>query len=318
MRSWRRCLDAAGVRGKAARADFVAASRYLRHQELVAWGALRVLFPPESQPHTVVASALARYTDDLCDRGPVAERPRRFDAWAAQVQTALDAGSSEHPLLRAYVHSAGLLNLSRGWIDVYMAGTRGDLEFAGFAHEADYQRYVDTVTLPSFMLVAGAVLRVVPDDCFISSARFAVDGSQRTDFLTDMFEDLEAGRLFLPVGDLDRYGVTRADLRKGGDTPAVRALISATARSARASLLQGERILGEVAPDYRPFCRFWIGVQHQRLDEIARRGTAIIRRPYRDGPVAGARLLVRSRRAGALTTALPSHSRPRNPAVRTF
>jgi len=316
VRLWRRCLDAAGVRGRTVRAEYSAASRYLQRREFVAWGALRILFPPESQPHTVVASALARYTDDLCDHGPVRGRAQRFDEWAARVGTALDTGSSGHPLLRAYLHSAGLLNLSRKWIDSYMAGTRVDLEFTGFAQEADYQRYIDAVTLPSFMLVAGAVPRLVPDQCFTSSARLMVDGSQRTDFLTDLFVDLRDGRLALPVCDLDRYGVTRADLRNGLDTPAVRALISATASSARASLVEGERILGEIAPDYRPFCRFWIGVQHQRLDDVGTRGAAIVRRPYHDGPMACLRLVVRSRHAGASTKAHLRHAGPGNPAVR--
>ena len=240
MRSWRRCLDAAGVRGDTVRADYSAAERYLQRSQFAIWGALRIPVPPQRQPHAVTASALARYTDDLCDRGPVGGRTQRFDEWVADVGTALDTGSSGHWLLRAYLHSAGLLNLPRQSIDSYTAGIRADLEFPGFAEEVDYQRYIDTVSLPAFMLVAGAVPRLVPDQFFTSSARLVVDGMQRTDFLTDLFEDLRDGRLALPVCDLERYGATRADLRDGLDTPAVRALISATASSARASLVEGD------------------------------------------------------------------------------
>jgi 15-cis-phytoene synthase len=274
------------------------------------------LFPPQSLPHLAAAAALAGYTDDLCDRGPVGGRTQRFDEWAAHVGTALDTGSSGHRLLRAYLHSAGLLNLSRKWLDSYMAGTRVDLEFPGFAQEADYQRYVDTVSLPSFMFATGAVSRPVPDQRFTSSARFLADAAQRTDFLTDLFEDLRDGRLALPVCDLDRYGVTRVDLWDGLDTPAVRALISATAGSARASLVEGERILGETAPDYRPFFRLLIGMLHKRLDDVGTRGAAVIRRPYHDGLVASLRLTVRCRRIGASTKAHPAHAGLGNPAVR--
>jgi 15-cis-phytoene synthase len=197
-----------------------------------------------------------------------------------------------------------------------MAGTRVDLEFPGFAQEADYQRYVDTVSLPSFMFATGAVSRPVPDQRFTSSARFLADAAQRTDFLTDLFEDLRDGRLALPVCDLDRYGVTRVDLWDGLDTPAVRALISATAGSARASLVEGERILGETAPDYRPFFRLLIGMLHKRLDDVGTRGAAVIRRPYHDGLVASLRLTVRCRRIGASTKAHPAHAGLGNPAVR--
>jgi 15-cis-phytoene synthase len=308
-------LDAAGVRGDTVRADYSAASRYMQRRHSVPWGLARVLVPPESQPHTLVAVALARYTDDLCDRGPVAARTQRFDEWAAHVRSALDTGSSEHRLVRAYLHSAGLLKLSRKWIDSYLAGIRVDLDFPGFAQEADYQRYVDAVALPSFMFATGAVPRLVPDQCFTSSARLLADAAQRTDFLTDLFEDLRDGRLTLPVSDLDRYGVTRADLRHGLNTPAVSALLSATARSARASLMEGERILGEIPPGYRPFIRCVISMLHERLDFVGARGAAVIRRRYHDGPVASLRLMVRCRRMGASTKARPAHVGLANPAV---
>jgi 15-cis-phytoene synthase len=308
MRSWQRCLDAAGVRGSAVRADYSAAQRYLQRRQFVAWAGLRVLVPPDGQPHIVAAAALARCTDDLCDRGPVEGRKQRFDDWAAELEKALDTGDSGHRLIRAYLHSAGLLNLSREWIDAYLAGTRIDLEFPGFAEEADYQRYIDTVALPSLMLVTEAAPRLVPDQCFASSARFIADGTQRAEFLTDLFEDLRDGRLALPVCDLDRYGVTREQLTDGRDTPAVRALISATANSARASLVEGERILGEIAPDYRPMLRCLIGVFHKRLDDVGTHGAAVIRRPYHDGPVACLGLMIRSLREGVSPTAHPCNA----------
>lgn len=310
MRSWQRCLDAAGMRGDTVRADFSSSARYLERRQAVGWLGLRLLVPPQSLPHLAAAAALARYTDDLCDLGPVGERARRFDEWAAQVGRALDTGSSEQGLLRAYLRSADMLRLSRKWIDAYIAGTRVDLDFPGFAHQADYQRYVDAVSLPALMFATGFVPRVVTDQCFTSSARFLADAAQRTDFLTDLFDDLRDGRLTLPVCDLDRHGVTCADLRDGLDTPPVRALISTTARSARASLVEGERILGEIAPDYRPFFRCLIGMLHQRLNDVGSRGVAVIRRPYRDQPVASLRLMVRCRRAGCSTKVHPGTEHP--------
>ena len=286
------------------RADYLVALRYLRRREFVACRVLRLLFPSRSQAHAVAAYALARYTDDLCDRGPVEQRAKRFDEWAGHVRAALDTGDSGYPLLRAYVHSAGMLNLSRTWMDTYLAGARVDLDFPGFASEADFQRYIDTVTLPSNMFLAGALPRLVPENRFISSFRLLSEGAQRVDCLTDLFEDLRDGRLNLPVCDLERYGVTRADLRNGRDTPAVRALISATANSARVTLVESERILAEITPDYRPFVRCVIGAAHMRLNAVQASGVAVIRRPYHDPPVASLRVIVGSRLLGTSEKAL--------------
>ncbi|MGO4614712.1 squalene/phytoene synthase family protein [Nocardia sp. 2YAB30] len=296
---------------RAARADYSAAARYLWRREFAGWGSVRVLSPPESRPHLVAAVALLRYTDDLSDSGPVEGRAQRFDEWAAHVAAGLDTGSSGHRLLRPYLHSVALLNLSRTWIDAYLAGTRIDLDFPGFAEEADYQRYIDTVSLPSFMLGPEAMPGLATDQNFISLARSLVDGGQRADFLTDMFEDLRDGRLCLPVSDLDRYGVSRADLEQGRDTPGVRALISATASSARASLVASEQILGEIAPEFRPFFRFLIDLFHERLDDVEARGAAVFRRPYHDAVVRSMALVARCRRMGAST----NNTRPGHPEL---
>ncbi|WP_157228779.1 squalene/phytoene synthase family protein [Nocardia brevicatena] len=315
VRSWQHCLDAAGVRDRAARTDYSAAARYLCRRDFAVWGSVWVLSPPESRPHLVAAVALLRYTDDLSDRGPVEGRTQRFEEWAAHVATGLDTGSSGHRLLRPYLHSAALSNPSRTWIDAYLAGTRIDLDFPGFAEEADYQRYIDTVALPAVMLLSEAMPGLVPGQNFISLARSLVDGGQRADFLTDMFDDLRDGRLCLPVSDLDRYGVSRADLEQGRDTPGVKALISATASSARGSLVAGERILGEIAPEYRAFFRFAIGVFHQRLDDVGTRGAAIFRHPYHDAVVRSVALVARCRRMGASTKARSGHPEPDGPAL---
>src|SRR5262249_25046301 len=114
----------------------------------------------------------------------------------------------------------------------------------------------------------------------------------------------------------DRYGVTREDLWDGLDTPAVRALISATANSARASLVAGERILGEIAPDHRPFFRCLIGMLHMRLDDVRKRGVTVIRRRYHDGRVGTLRVMVRCRRMGISNESPPAHAAPGQAAVR--
>jgi 15-cis-phytoene synthase len=307
VRSWRRCLNLAGISGDALRADYTAADRFIRDREFPLWAMMRLLTPPEFQPHAAAGSALATFTDDMCDRGAVAERQQRFDAWTALVRAALDTGDSSDPLLRAYLHSADEYGLPRSWADAYLDGSRIDLDFPGFAEEADYQRYIDTLTWPALMLFTGMTPHIVPDEEFASSCRLVADAVQRTDFLTDLAEDLRVGHLALPMSDLDRHGVARTDLEEGLDTPGVRALISATADTARGTLTAASRIIGEVAPAYRPLTRCLIGIHHLRLDKVSALGSALTRRPVRDNPVECLRLLVRSRRADHLPPRPGSH-----------
>ncbi|WP_406134818.1 squalene/phytoene synthase family protein [Streptomyces sp. NBC_01089] len=295
-----------GVRTPRLRADYTAAARYLRRRELAMWGVVRLLAPPPFQPHALAGATLLAFTDDICDRGAASGRVKRFDAWAGRVESALDSGTSNHPLLRAYLHSARVRGLPRGWADTYLAGTRIDLEFPGFADEDDYQRYVATLTWPGLMLSTGLTPHLVPDQDFASSCRLVADGLQRVDFLTDLAEDLRGGRLTLPLADLDRHGVSRADLEAGRSTPAVGALVSETAGRARASLIAAQRTVGEVPDAYRPVVRSLLGLYHHRLDKVRALGAAVTRRPVRDDPLACLGLLARSRHGGGAYEPAPA------------
>ncbi|MGD9485900.1 squalene/phytoene synthase family protein [Streptomyces sp. TRM70308] len=299
MDSWRRCLDAAGVHDRDVRADYAVAARYLRrHQEFAAWGAIRVLAPAEFVPHAVAGLAFISFTDDICDRGTPVERARGFGVWSGHVRTALATGGSRHPLLRAFVRSIRACGLSRGWADAYVTGMRIDLSFPGFADEAAYQRYVDTVSWPGVMLVTGLTPHLVPDEDFAVSCRLAADAIQRVDFLTDLADDLRGGYLALPQSDLDHHGVTRADLEQGLRTPAVGALVAVTAAKARATLEAAGRVVGEVPAAYRPLVTCLLELYHQRLDNVEIRGAAVARRGVRDNPWECLRLIRRARGTG--------------------
>ncbi|WP_190038672.1 squalene/phytoene synthase family protein [Streptomyces fructofermentans] len=299
VRTWRSCLEAAGVTRGALRDDFDSAARYMRRREPAGYLAVRMLVPAAHQPFVLSGYAFASYTDDVCDRGTVAERTRRFDAWADQVRTALGAGHAPGPedegraLLRAFLHTASVRELPRRWVDSYLDGARIDLDFTGFDTEADYQRYVEKLTWPFLMITTGLAHQGGGSPEFAAACRVFADAAQRTDILTDLSEDLRGGRLYLPAGDLERHGVTRADLESGRDVPAVRSLVSATAGTARATLDEAAVILDHCPEEHLRLTRFVLDLHHQRLASVSARGASVARRPVRDRPVACLRLLAR-------------------------
>ncbi|MCA1218015.1 squalene/phytoene synthase family protein [Streptomyces sp. 8L] len=295
MRSWRRCLDLAGVRSAGLRADYTAAARYLRRREPALYGVVRLQAPAGFLPHALTGASMLGFTDDVCDKGTPDARVRQLDAWTAHVTRALDTGDSHHPLLRAFVHSAEAVGLPRHWFDTYLAGTRIDLEFPGFADEAAYQHYIDTLTWPGIMLSTGLTPHLVPDDEFAASCRLVADACQRTDLLTDLTEDVAEGRFALPRSDLEHYGVTREDLERGHATPAVGALVLATADKARATLLEAGRVVAQVPLEYRPLVRVLLGLYHHRLDVIGTMAADVVRRPVRDNPADCLRLVSHAR-----------------------
>ncbi|WP_221356928.1 squalene/phytoene synthase family protein [Streptomyces beigongshangae] len=300
MRTWRKSLEAAGVNRGVLRDDYTKAARFMRRREPAGYLAVRLMVPAPHQPHALAGYAFASFTDDVCDRGTVRERTRRYDAWDARVRAALDSGSTGHPLLRAFLHTAADRGLPRHWVDAYLDGARIDLDFPGFATEADYQRYVERLTWPFLMITSGLAHQGGGSAEFAAGCRLFADAAQRTDILTDLAEDLRGGRLYLPVSDLERYGVTREDLERGRDLPGVRALVEATARTADATLREARVLLDHCPEEHRRLMRFVLDLHHQRLESVTARGAAVTRRPVRDRPVACLRLLTR-RTAGSRT-----------------
>lgn len=236
MSAWKQSLDAAGVRDPESRRD------YDRQRDLVAGArrtsylAARLLLPRPMLPHVVAATAVMHHGDDLLDTGP---RPQRVAAWASweqAVRKALDSGASDDPLIRALLHTMGAYPRLRGVVEEYLSTATAELEFSGFATEADYQAYVDAYSLPAFMLVASLLGPEGDDTRFRAACRTLIDGSQRLDFVNDLAEDLPEGRLGIPTETLERFSVTAEDLAEGRETAGVRELVEEQVEAARVSL----------------------------------------------------------------------------------
>ncbi|MEU6223058.1 squalene/phytoene synthase family protein [Streptomyces sp. NPDC047042] len=294
MRSWHRCLDAAGIHSGSDRAAYLKAKQFMLSREPAGHLAVRLLIPDRLQPHILAGYAFASFTDDLCDRGTVPERTRRYANWAQQVRTALDTGTARHPLLRAFLHTAEARELPRSWVDSYLVGAQVDLDFAGFTTEDDYQAYIEQLTWPFLMITSGLSMPGGGSQAYADSCRLLADACQRTDFLTDLAEDLRDGRLYLPTDDLEKHGVTRSDLEQGRDLPAVRSLLSATAATAHATLRESTRIVTELPEEQRRLTRFVILLHAHRLRRAVAMGASLTQGPVRDNPLELLRILSRS------------------------
>lgn len=294
--TWGRCLDLAGVHDPGLRTAYTTAARYTRRRETAMWAMTRALAPARYQPHLVVGAAMGFFTDDVCDRAQTRElASQQLAAWTERIRHAVETGSSKHPILRTYLNSCQDCGLSPKWALIQAEGTHLDIDFAGFATEAEYQAYVDALSWPGLIVIMGLFPHVVADDDFAHGLRALGDAVQRIDILHDLHADLRQGRMRLVQNDLDRYGVTCQELERGIDTPDVRALVAATAAAARTSLNEASCVLDQVDPEFATLTRIMLSLLRLRLDRIDRLGAALTRAPARDNLVACLRLLATSR-----------------------
>jgi phytoene synthase len=293
--NWNWILDAAGIDDPALRADYTGQRSAVARFKPEAYLAVRLLVPAELVPSVVVATAFMHRTDDLLDSGPVEERRKAYQSWEDDVRAALAGAPAADPLVRALAHASAARTVLREHVEAFLDTATADLDFAGFATEADYQRYVDAYSLPALMVVAclltppGAEVRV--------ACRSYIDGSQRLDFVNDLAEDLAAGRLTVPAELLEAHAVTCEDLAAACDTPGTRALLAELLEASRAALGAGRVLVELTPPATRPLVRALIGLDELTAQGALAKGPGLLHGSARPSVGAALALLLREYRA---------------------
>ncbi|MEO6503354.1 MAG: phytoene/squalene synthase family protein [Jatrophihabitantaceae bacterium] len=239
----RRELRAAGISDREAQAGYIQA-RALNAQHGRTYFLATRLLPAAKRPYVHALYGFARYADDIVDdldpRLNSAERARRFDAWAQTFVRDLESGVSAHPLCQALLDTIARWQIPPKHFVDFLNSMRMDLVVT------EYQDFDD---LAKYMWGSAAVigLQMLPilgrEDERVDWSRLSGPAAdlglafQLTNFLRDVGEDLDRGRIYLPQQSLDRFGVDRAALLRaratGSATEPIRRLIAFELERAR-------------------------------------------------------------------------------------
>lgn len=191
------------------------------------WGA-RIL-PREHRYDVYAVYALCRTADDIVDApGATSADPTTVRATAAALgrfaddfRHALAGGSANHPVARAAADTARRRRIDPECFDRFFSAMAQDLTVTCYPTYPDLLGYMDgsAAVIGEMML---PVLRPV-DPRALRPARDLGVAFQLTNFLRDFAEDRDLGRTYLPLEDLDRFGVGRQQDRV---TPQWRALMA--------------------------------------------------------------------------------------------
>lgn len=141
-------------------------------------------------------------------------------------------------------------------------------------------RYADWPALEGYCYrVAGVVGLIMsrvfrlPDPAAEPRAVAMGNAMQLTNILRDVREDWERGRVYLPQGEMARFGVTESDLAAGRVTDGFRSLMAFQVTRARALYADGAAGLASLPPDgSRGTAAVMSTVYGGILDDIERRG----------------------------------------------
>lgn len=193
--------------------------------------AAALLMPRVKRHHVHALYAFCRYADDIVDDlgpAPVEEREHALTGFGKQFFADLERGDSDDPVLKAVVHTVNAFDLNPDCFRRFLRSMTMDLTVETYETFDDLLDYMDgsaavigEMMLPILEPTSGAALR---------HARDLGLAFQLTNFLRDVDEDLNRGRVYLPQEDLHRF---EADPWQRRVTPEWRALMAFEIRRTR-------------------------------------------------------------------------------------
>jgi 15-cis-phytoene synthase len=233
------------------------------------------LILPEAKRRAIYALyAFCRVVDDCVDE-PGGEREAGLARWTAELDRAY-AGRPETELGRELAETVARFPIPRGAFEDIVAGCRMDLTTRRYATFADLRVYCERVA--SAVGLASIEIFGYDDP---RTRDYAVElglALQLTNILRDVASDARRDRIYLPLEDLQRYGVSEAELLAAVADPAaprspgLRSLLAFEAERARSHYAAATRALPERDRHAMRAALIMGAVYRALLEEWARRG----------------------------------------------
>ena len=182
-----------------------------------------LLLPKAKRPFVHALYGFARYADeivdDLASELSVEEKAEVLSNWGNGVLADLKKGTSQDHVGRALIDTVNRFDIPHEHFEAFLHSMTMDLTVQ------EYESYDDLI---EYVYGSAAVigLEMVPilgplhNDAFEAAKKLGI-AFQLANFIRDVDEDLDRGRVYLPLKELGQFGVTREMLEERVLTPEI-------------------------------------------------------------------------------------------------
>ncbi|MFD0384183.1 phytoene/squalene synthase family protein [Streptomyces stramineus] len=287
-------LDLAGITDSGLRADYLKSSRLFRE---IGRGRFlgRYMFPAAKRPYFDVFFSFVCYVDDLVDdvNRSTEVRAQRLDEWERAYLAAVKGETLEvegppsgdqetdSALSRALVHMMRTWDLPYDRVPEFIQAQREALTTYEYATYDDLDGFLQSVTLLPTTWINGLFEPLSAEAEEL--CKHTITAFQLLDFIWDVQEDLELGRLYLPVEHLTKFGLDRGDLIRevgsGYTSDAVRELMKFEIERARKHLDAGRSWGRTLHPTSRKFVELDIQTHQAMVTDLVKDDYAFFNKP---------------------------------------
>ncbi|MDM5181142.1 presqualene diphosphate synthase HpnD [Massilia sp. DJPM01] len=169
-----------------------------------------LFLPPERRRAITALYAFCREVDDTVDECTDQSIARIKLAWWRTELANMYAGAPTHPVTQALQPHLAVYNLQEQHMQAIVDGMEMDL---------DQTRYLDFPAMKRYCWHVASVVGILSASIFgvtnprtLEYAEQLGLAFQLTNIIRDVGEDARKGRIYLPVNELQQFGVTAADL----------------------------------------------------------------------------------------------------------
>jgi squalene synthase HpnC len=231
------------------------------------------LFPRQTRRHLLNIYGFARLVDDTGDEAP-GDRLRLLDEVEAELDALFEGRQPDHPLMRRLGHTIEAFSIPRRPFDKLIEANRVDQSVHRYATFQELRGYCALSANPVGEVVLRIAERATPDRLALSDS--ICTGLQLVEFWQDLGEDGAAGRVYVPLQDMERYGYRVDDLMAGVRDERFLDLMRFEGRRTRVLLERGRALSPTLPWPFNLAVRLFIGgglgalsdLEHRRFDTL--------------------------------------------------
>ena len=197
------------------------------------------------------AYAWCRWADDIADEGDEAtsgERMRQLDSWQRELE-ACYGGHPSHPITIALSDALRSFAIPKQAFVALVDGCRQDMVKTRYETFEELLGYCDLVA--SSISDISLSIFGYKTDAALAYGRNLSTALQLTNVTRDIGEDLGRDRIYVPLQELERFGVSEAELVSGRPSDALRRLIEFQIERAEGYFRRAEPLIAELSFDAR-------------------------------------------------------------------
>lgn len=182
-----------------------------------------LLLPAAKRPPVHALYGFARYADEIVDDLASTLTPEEkavaLRTWGDSVLADLRLGKSDDLIGRALVDTVRKYSIPLEYFDAFMVSMEMDLTVTRYKTYEDLMTYV----YGSAVVIGLEMLPILgySDPRAIEAATALGTAFQLANFIRDIAEDIDRGRIYMPLDDLARFGVSEEMLLKRELTPEI-------------------------------------------------------------------------------------------------